>query len=387
MKEKYYVVAKTITKWKLDNPFENWLGYKADTSEFWKIIYVFYYKIFDHKYYKKGLEYINKEIQKQRPNLLCNFAQNSLTDKMLRRDIIYSLHRFGVNFVEYFVYEFYNKNHIGRSALNNLRIQYGYCELVNDPSIRDIFEDKVKTFLNFKSYYKRDAIAVQTVDDKADFEAFLHKHKTFIYKPLRGVCGKGVKIYKDFDLNIELFLNQSLKDGPFIIEELIEQAPEMAALHKESINTVRITTFTIGKNVTIFGAALRMGIGNSVVDNAGSGGIYCHINYEQGFVDTNAKDYLGNEYSYHPDTNVRMIGFNIPQWQDLLDVAKSVALVIQGATVISWDFAYSKKGWVLLEGNDVGEPLLIQDYNKGNKYILHSLIDKYFEYKTNNKLN
>ena len=36
MKEKYYVVAKTIARWKLNNPFENWLGQKADTSECWK---------------------------------------------------------------------------------------------------------------------------------------------------------------------------------------------------------------------------------------------------------------------------------------------------------------------------------------------------------------
>ena len=69
MKEKYYVVAKTITKWKLDNPFENWLGYKADKSEFWKRIYVLYYKLFDSVYYKNGLPYIHKEIEKQSLNL------------------------------------------------------------------------------------------------------------------------------------------------------------------------------------------------------------------------------------------------------------------------------------------------------------------------------
>lgn len=109
MKEKYYVVAKTITKWKLDNPFENWLGYKADTSEFWKRIYVLYYKIFDHKYYKKGLEYINKEIQKQRPNLPGKDSGKILSSDYLRIDMVYSLHRFGVNFVEYFVLKFYEK--------------------------------------------------------------------------------------------------------------------------------------------------------------------------------------------------------------------------------------------------------------------------------------
>ena len=65
MKEKYFTVAKTITRWKIDTPFENWLGEKADKSLFWKRMYVLYYRIFDGEYYRKGLPYIEKEISKQ----------------------------------------------------------------------------------------------------------------------------------------------------------------------------------------------------------------------------------------------------------------------------------------------------------------------------------
>lgn len=387
MKEKYYVVAKTITKWKLDNPFENWLGYKADTSEFWKRIYVLYYKIFDHKYYKKGLEYINKEIQKQRPNLPGKDSGKILSSDYLRIDMVYSLHRFGVNFVEYFVLKFYEKNSIGRCKLNNMRIQYGYCELVNAPYIRNIFDNKIETYKIFRDYYKRDVVAVTSLKDKCNVEAFLEKHKSFIFKPLFGVSGKGITIYRNFDENIETFVRRKISDGPFIIEELIEQASEMAILHNESVNTIRIASFKIGQEITIYGAALRMGIGQSVVDNAGSGGIFCHINHIYGFVDSYGRDYLGNEYTYHPDTKVRLIGFDVPQWDELILLAKKAALLLEDATIVAWDWAYSKSGWVLLEANDVGGQLTIQNYEKGNKYILHSLIDKFFEYKTNNKLN
>ena len=69
MKEKYYVVAKSITRWKQDNWFENWLGYKADKSELWKYLYVLYYRLFDGTYYKNGLPYVQKEIEQQYPNL------------------------------------------------------------------------------------------------------------------------------------------------------------------------------------------------------------------------------------------------------------------------------------------------------------------------------
>ncbi len=44
--ETYYNTAV----WKLDTPFENWLSYKADKSEFFKRLYVLYYVIFDNEY-------------------------------------------------------------------------------------------------------------------------------------------------------------------------------------------------------------------------------------------------------------------------------------------------------------------------------------------------
>ena len=65
-KDRYFGMSPRIARWKLDTPFENWLGYKADKSEFWKKLYVIYYKIFDRKYYKGGLPFIKEEIELRR---------------------------------------------------------------------------------------------------------------------------------------------------------------------------------------------------------------------------------------------------------------------------------------------------------------------------------
>ena len=380
MKEKYYVVAKTITNWKLDNAIENWLGYKADKSEFWKRIYVLYYKLFDAAYYKNGLPYIKKEIEKRLPELSNhNVGGKRLSSKWLERDIVYSLHRFGVNFTEYFVHKYYTLNALGRNQINNLRLQYGYCELVNDISVRELFDNKGVTYEKFKAFYKRELISVNSIDDFNLFEAFLGRHGSFIYKPLKGVCGKGIKIYRDIDDNHKALFDDLLKYGSFVIEELIEQETSMANLHPESINTLRLATFRIKENVVVYGAAVRMGTGKSVVDNAGSGGIYCHVNCEHGFIDTNASDYLGNTYVYHPDTGVRFIGFDIPQWDAAKQLVKEMATIVDGATVISWDLAYSKKGWCMVEANDVGGQNLIQGNGEYNRYFLQDMIDKYFD--------
>lgn len=65
MKEKYFVVADSISKWKIDNPFERNLSYLADKYELWKILYVLFYKIVSYKYYKKGVELANVQINRQ----------------------------------------------------------------------------------------------------------------------------------------------------------------------------------------------------------------------------------------------------------------------------------------------------------------------------------
>lgn len=66
MKEKYYVVAKAISRWQIDSRIENFLGYMADRTEFWKRMYILYYKIFDRQYYQGGIKRINEEIKRQR---------------------------------------------------------------------------------------------------------------------------------------------------------------------------------------------------------------------------------------------------------------------------------------------------------------------------------
>lgn len=378
MKEKYYKVAKTISRWKLDNWIENLLGYMADRTEFWKRIYILYYKFFDYKYYQGGIKQINKEIDRQ--FVAYQIVSQVWSRSRLQRDMIYSLHRFGVSFEEYFIFKFYDKNHIGRSRFNNLKLQYGYCELLNKESIRDLFEDKGTCYEKLKKYYKRDLVVVRGDADLLNFKMFIQTHESFIVKPLTGHSGMGIKILKDFCDDALAFYHKMMNQGAFVLEELIQQHPAMSVIHPESINTVRLATFRIQNEVHVIGGALRMGTGHSNVDNAGAGGIYAGIDIEHGFVCSIARDNQSNQYSIHPDTKYKLVGFDLPEWNKAIELAKELALVVEGATIISWDLAYSDKGWLVVEGNDVGEPYLLQaPLQIGLKDKVVSLIDKYFQ--------
>ncbi len=355
--EKYFKVAKSISRWKIEGYLESFLASKADNSSFWKYLYVKYYQILDSEYYNKSCDLIATEIERQSKNFV-NFSQ--ISKSWLIRDMIYSLHRFGVSFEEYFIYQFYNLNYHGRSKFNSLKLQYGYCEQFNSPNIANICEDKSKTYSYLKEYYKRDVLLIDERTKQTDVNQFIKHHKKIIFKPLFGHSGQGIKILDETDID-NGFVDEKLSlFGPFIIEEIINQAQEMAVLHPQSINTVRIATLNMNGLVYIYGGAVRIGIGNSNIDNAGAGGIYASIDTNIGVIVSKAMDNKSNRYVLHPDSKVILPGFKLPMWDEAIKLIKKLATTIPGANLLAWDLAYSKDGWCLVEANDIGEQYLLQ---------------------------
>lgn len=194
---KYFVVANTITSWKKDNLIERRLSYFADDSMFWKRIYVMYYNMFDHKYYVNGCKMALKEMDRQWKNVDF-WVKENLSKKSILRDMIYSLHRFGVSFQEYFMFKYYNLNTLGRISFSNLKLHYGYSQLANLPSVRDLFEDKGKLYEKLKAFYKRDLLVVYGVQQENELRAFLARHSDFIYKPYKGHSGIGIKVFHGY---------------------------------------------------------------------------------------------------------------------------------------------------------------------------------------------
>ena len=179
---------------------------------------------------------------------------------------------------------------------------------------------------------------------------------------------------------LEYLFDEIIAQGAFVVEELIEQSEEMASLHPESINSVRVSTFVLNGSVHIIAAVLRIGQGISVVDNAGSGGMYASVDVVNGIVQTDARTYSDMHYNIHPDTGVQIVGFNLPQWNEALALVRQMALKQNGSTLIAWDIAHSKHGWLMVEGNAVGSWDVLQSNRQiGLKPRLFSLMDEYFK--------
>ena len=229
-----------------------------------------------------------------------------------------------------------------------------FTDRLNRPENKEIFDNKALTYKHFKKFYKRDQFygnpdfALQSLDD---FKTFAAAHPRFIAKPLNSAFGKGVRILS-MDGTPEEYLAKLQQDYPygFVLEELIRQCQEMAALHPESVNTVRIPTLRFDDHVQIVHPFLRVGRGKSVVDNGMSGGILCTIDPKTGIV-KNTADERGVHYVEIPESGVKLIGFQIPRWSEALELARQLTQVIPSNRWTGWDLALTDDGWIMVEGN------------------------------------
>lgn len=165
-----------------------------------------------------------------------------------------------------------------------------------------------------------------------------------IIKPTRDSGGgKNVRFVntKDFsdDKCCELF-NSYGKD--FIVQLPLKQHPDLAALHKESINTIRVMSLLEDGKVSILSTIIRMGVGDACVDNECSGGINCGVD-QDGHLSDIAYDGSGKIYKQHPQGCV----FNtctIPSYNKIIEVIKKQHKKLPYFGLVSWDFTVDPEG-------------------------------------------
>ena len=134
----------------------------------------------------------------------------------------------------------------------------------------------------------------------------------------------------------------------------------MALFNPDTVNTVRIATYRLnGKTVLLF-AALRTGIKGQIVDSGGAGGLAATINLETGIVISNGRNRLGEFFESHPDSKTVYKGFQIPEWEGLRRLAQTLSLVVPEQLYVGWDLAHTDNGWIMIEGNSLGQFVLTQ---------------------------
>lgn len=340
---KYFGSEFGIAPWKIDSPIERFLSHRADNSELWKKIYVMFYRIFDSDYYKGGLTMIDKILADNKFNSELWGGKRKIV-----RDMIYSLHRFGCEFNEYFIYEFYRLNTEARDSFICSKNRWKYYLYFNKTRNNPIFDDKNQTYLKFADYIHRKYCCVMSVVDKQKFELFESEVSSYLIKPMGGSGGRGVIIAKRGEYSIDE-LTKTYPDG-LLAEEIIHNHDVLTKVNESSLNTIRVATVKSDNKVDIVFAFIRFGREGSVVDNGFRGGIMCNIDIETGII-TSTSTEKGQKYIVHPDSKQTIIGLKVPNWERVKQMAKQLASVVPDCRLVGWDIAVTNDDVLMIEAN------------------------------------
>lgn len=149
-----------------------------------------------------------------------------------------------------------------------------------------------------------------------------------------------------------------------VIQKSLKQHKDMAMLHPQSINTIRIVSLLIDDEAVILSRSIRVGVGKSRVDNAGKGGILCGIG-DDGCLNGIGTLEDGRVVHSHPDSGIGFKGWKIPSLKECEETVKRSHPILGHNRLVSWDLAVGEAGEVILiEANlALGSSHIIQEAN------------------------
>lgn len=256
---------------------------------------------------------------------------------------------------EYFIYGFRNKTD---EEIRAYITDSSMMEILSKTGARKLHNAELSQKCNFYKiaapWFKRDVAVVESEKDYEAFATIVRKLGKVIVKPAADGCGSGIFIceYSDDDTLRRSFTDMMQKGTSYIVEELIKQDSRMAVWNESSVNTLRINTYKNKKGVFNHICFMRTGRSGAFVDNGGKGGIFAIIDDKTGKICSDGHNEHLDTFIKHPDSGITYKGWQIPEWDEVLNLAKEIhEKIFPRHPYISWDFALSDKGWVLIEGN------------------------------------
>jgi len=329
-----------------------------------RVLYLGYYlKQLDRNKFSTFLEYTNKYTEASKIVILL--------------DVLQSVFKYNISLLEYFQFRFFELGKEKRNSYAGTGYMYEYQLKMNPKTERHILDDKTLFYKNYSEFFVHKVADLATLKDNhqvAD-QILSNPSEKIVLKVSDGKCGKGVLIKRTQEFTASSLVVYMEKEGFELAEEFLIQHPLLKTLSPSAVNTIRIFTQLNHQNeVEILGCRLRISV-DSPVDNMAAGNLAAPIDEETGVVYGPGvySDITKQDQVIHPITGVAIEGFQIPFWNECLDMAKQAALKHTQNRSIGWDIVITENGPGLIEGNHDWCKLLWQLPVKfGMKQILDS---------------
>jgi hypothetical protein len=224
--------------------------------------------------------------------------------------------------------------------------------------------------------------------DAADLRRWLRQHgpEGFVFKPIRGMEGFQILVFAgaaaddpevfvtlageryDADRLVEFAQNTgelekmgAAEPYSYLLEERIRPHPALAELIGPTLCCVRIVTVVgLTGTASILGAVYKLQSGSLGVDHLSYGAVGSWVDLATGTLGPGRSRHNLGYTSVIPGTDRTFVGFELPHWAELKQVALRAAAVFPWARAIGWDIAISDRGPILIEGNVEWSTSLLQ---------------------------
>ncbi len=296
---------------------------------------------------------------------------------------IYCYFAYGCSIEEFLMWDLAHKTHEQANNYITVHKKKIYRDQMNKPEDCYLLVDKYRAYELFKEEYKRDVICIQKEEDYPVFCDFVRKHQTFVVKPrslnqAHGVFAAGVDSLDEETLGeyFKMLLEKgqeythtfsNYQDPALVLEELIIQDASMAKFHPASVNGVRINTIHIGDKVEIYKPWFKIGRGGQFITSAAYHTYDAGIDAVTGIVNTPGVTENREFAEVHPDTGKRILGFQIPRWDEAIALTTDLAKKLETIHFVAWDIVLTPNGWCVMEANTSGAPMWQLYEDKGDQ--------------------
>lgn len=322
---------------------------------------------------------------------------NGISKENMLYKSAYDYWMYGFRPDQQFYYHLWLKTHEEKKTYLSQMKQMVYDAYSNRMEDMHYLEDKFEAYELLKPYYKREIIKIMSKEDFSKFSDFVSRHRQFVLKPLSLHDTYGIKKV-DISTNSkpleEIFLSIINPGKEFVgdyttdgyghvgavLEEIVEQDSEFGKMSPKSLNVIRIGTLRAKGKIHLLGAYTKIGITDDLIVGESRDAIMAGVNLQTGVIETKGYYESGDTTDEHPVSHIKMIGFQFPKWDELLEMLNEVATnMISTINYIGWDVAYTPKGWVIIEGNFFGQHLWQIVYEHGTEKEVGDILGWHIE--------
>ncbi len=288
------------------------------------------------KRFFRNLNYVHKESGKNRVWLFFN--------------MIYSMLRYGIGYLDYMTFGFAFIKKDKRLTFMTWDDNIAMARRMNKKEAYPILDDKLIFCKTFKEFLGREYVNLQGGFES--FQKFCEDKTAFFAKQPTSFGGLGVKKVNLEGSNLRAIYDELMENKMYLCEEAITQHEEMNKLCERSVNTIRICTIVSDKgNPHLIYALIRIGAGNTDVDNITSGGMYTLLSPEGEITHPTFCDKTASYYDVHPNNGFVFKGFKVPFFKEAVEMCFKAAKTDERIRYTGWDIAITPTGPVLVEGN------------------------------------